>query len=91
MTDARQALEAPGGVQMTAMDEWVALFASRDELAREYARLLTSRGVDDGMWPVLNLAIMDRWSRGGLVYIKRKAWALAVLAAPAAQARPALV
>jgi hypothetical protein len=58
------------------MDEWVALFASRDELAYEYARLIEHRAPTDGMWPVLNLAIMDRWSRSGLTYIKRKAWSL---------------
>jgi len=63
--------------ERTAMDEWVHLFASRDELAHEYAELLKTREPSDGIWPVLNLAILDRWSSSGLAYVKRKAWALA--------------
>lgn len=60
--------------EQTAMDEWVALFASRDELAVEYARLLRDNGPAWPTWPTLNLAIIDRWSESGLSYIKRKAW-----------------
>jgi hypothetical protein len=59
------------------MDEWVALFASRDEIAFEYARLLRHNGTEWKTWPTLNLAIIDRWSQSGLEYIKRKAWKLA--------------
>lgn len=58
----------------TAMDRWVALFASRDEMAVEYARLLAANGPTWKSWPTLNLAIIDRWSQSGLAYIKRKAW-----------------
>jgi hypothetical protein len=57
------------------MDDWVALFASREEMAVEYAKLLGRVPVGSGIWPVLNLAIIDRWSVSGLAYIKGKAWA----------------
>lgn len=63
--------------ETTAMDSWVALFASRDELAVEYARLLRDHPYSWPTWPTLNLAIADRWSESGLRYIKRKAWKLA--------------
>lgn len=63
--------------ERTAIDEWVALFASRDELAVEYARLLIEREPNWGVWPLLNVAILERWSLSGLAYVKRKAWALA--------------
>lgn len=62
----------------TAMDRWVAwvaLFASRDEMAAEYAKLLSNPS--GKFWPMLNLAIIDRWSEAGLVYIKRRAWKIA--------------
>src|SRR6476620_1568422 len=58
--------------EKTAMDEWVSLFASRDELAEEYANLLRDREPTWSGWPVLNLAIMDRWSESGLRYVKSK-------------------
>jgi hypothetical protein len=56
------------------MDEWVARFKSRDDMAEEYTALLLRVPDDSGIWPVLNLAIIDRWSESGLDYIKRKAW-----------------
>ena len=56
------------------MGEWVALFESRNDMAKEYAALLCRVPTDSGVWPVLNLAIIDRWSESGLVYIKRKAY-----------------
>ena len=70
----------------TAMDEWVHLFASRDEIAEAYADLLVEKPATWGVWPTLNLAIMDRWSRSGLEYVKRRAWRLA--ASRASQAQP---
>jgi hypothetical protein len=57
------------------MDEWVSSFATRDELAVEYARLLREKDAAWGGWPVLNLAIIDRWSESGLRYVKAAAWA----------------
>jgi hypothetical protein len=59
----------------TAMDRWVSLFATRDELAIEYAKLL-SNCPDWPSWPTLNLAIVDRWSVAGLRYVKKEAWKL---------------
>ncbi len=55
-------------------DEWVALFASRDELAVEYGKLLRSRPATWPGWIVLNLAIVNRWSPAGLAYVKKRAW-----------------
>jgi hypothetical protein len=62
---------------MTAMDEWVALFASRNDLAEEYARILRREGPSWKTWATLNLAIVDRWSVAGLTYIKNRAWKIA--------------
>lgn len=62
---------------VTLLDEWVALFASRNEMAEAYADLLQTYGADWKAWPTLNLAIMDRWSESGLRYIKDRAWKLA--------------
>jgi hypothetical protein len=59
-------------------DEWLTLYASRDEVARSYAVLLTSEWPADWPgWRELNEAILRRWSPAGLRYIKEKAWKLA--------------
>jgi hypothetical protein len=63
--------------EQTAWDEWVALFANRDEMADKYADLLMRYEPTWKKWPTLNLAILDRWSPAGLRYIKQKAWRLA--------------
>ncbi len=52
------------------------LFASRDEFAWAYMLLLSEHDETWVGWPALNVAIMDRWSRSGLAYIKAKAWKL---------------
>lgn len=57
----------------TEMDEWLLLFRSRDDFVPEYARLIREQPVSWGGWPVLKLAIIDRWSESGLAYIKQKA------------------
>ena len=57
-----------------AMDEWVALFANRDEMAEEYAACLSQFPADWDRWPEFNAAIVRRWSPAGLQYIKTKAW-----------------
>ncbi len=57
-----------------SMDEWVALFASRDEMAVEYGSCLRQFTADWDRWPDFNAAILRRWSPAGLEYIKRKAW-----------------
>lgn len=56
----------------------LSLFATRDELAVEYAKLLNEKDSGWDGWPVLNLAIIDRWSVSGLRYVKTKAWKLAL-------------
>jgi len=55
-------------------DEWVRLFANRDDLSEEYAVLLRRNGAMWDGWEVLNRAILRRWSMAGLHYIKRRAW-----------------
>lgn len=57
-----------------AMDDWVRLFASRDEMADEYARWILNAFTDD--WRQINAAIIRRWSESGLLYVKRKAWGI---------------
>lgn len=64
-------------VDQTAMDRWVAQFKTRDEAAEAYADLLQTRPADWGVWPILNVALMDRWSMSALTYIKEKAWKIA--------------
>ena len=63
--------------EQTAMDRWVGQFATRDEIAVEYGKLLRSGVTSEVTWAVLNLAIIDRWSESGLRYIKAKAWSQA--------------
>jgi len=58
-----------------AMDAWLRLFANRDEVADEYARWILNGFTDD--WSQFNHAIIRRWSKSGLLYIKRRAWAIA--------------
>ena len=41
------------------------------EMAEQYREFLGEPDVD---WKVVNAAIMQRWSRAGLIYIKRRAW-----------------
>ena len=56
-------------------DDWVRLFANRDDMADEYASLLTHYGRPEWEgWRPLNEAILRRWSPSGLRYIKTKAW-----------------
>lgn len=49
--------------------------ATRDTLAVTYGLAILSSHPTD--WPKVNRAIMERWSRSALEYIKRKAWAQA--------------
>ena len=44
---------------------------TRDEMAEYYREFLEDLDVD---WSAVNTAIMQRWSRTGLSYIKRRAW-----------------
>ena len=50
----------------------------RDDVVPHY--LVHGRDVTD--YPAINAAIMDRWSRSALIYIKKKAWADLARAAP---------
>jgi len=55
-------------------DEWLRLFANRNEVADAYAQMLRQNGASwDGYKPV-NEAILRRWSPSGLAYIKTRAW-----------------
>lgn len=56
-------------------DEWISLFASRDEMAEQYAlELSRATSYTDVFWANINAAIVRRWSRSALSYIKREAW-----------------
>jgi hypothetical protein len=58
-------------------DEWLTLFANRNEVADEYARMLRLHGVEWGGYRFVNEAILRRWSPAGLRYIKERAWKIA--------------
>jgi hypothetical protein len=66
-------------------DEWLTLFASRNEVADAYADLLSAYGADWRGWSPINEAILRRWSPYGLRYIKEKAWKIVALAGPPVQ------
>lgn len=59
-------------------DEWLTLFANRNEVAEEYAVMLQCAAADWIGWPLVNGSIVRRWSASGLEYIKRRAWKIAV-------------
>ena len=44
----------------------------RDDIAMAYARELHGESLVD--WPAVNAAVIERWSRSGLSYIKKRAW-----------------
>ena len=64
-----------------AMDELVSLFASRDDVAEEYAACLTTYPAHWDRWSDFNGAILRRWSPAGLRYVKDKGWKIASRAA----------
>ena len=49
--------------------------ATRKDIARTYALLIRDYWHQVN-WPVVNRAIVERWSRSALEYIKRRAWAI---------------
>lgn len=56
----------------------VAACKTRNDAAALYARAMRSwNNYDSAAWVALNEAIMDKWSRAGLIYVKEKAWKLA--------------
>jgi len=60
------------------MDEWLSLFANRNEVAEEYARALRIHGLSGSYdYGPFNQAILRRWSMAGLKYIKERAWKIA--------------
>lgn len=59
------------------MDRWVSRFTTRDQMAEAYALVMRTEPPASGVFAVLNLAIIDRWSKSGLEYIKRRAWNIA--------------
>jgi hypothetical protein len=44
----------------------------REDIAASYA--LAMKTPDKVDWPKVNRAIIDRWSKSGLVFIKERAW-----------------
>lgn len=64
---------ARGHLIRLAADESV----TRDNIAHFYAFCIASKAPgDDPEWGEINQAIMDRWSRSGLIYIKKMAWGI---------------
>lgn len=63
---------------------------TRNDAAAIYAKALRlwAGSYYVGAWEGLNKAILDRWSRSGLIFIKEKAWKLAA-APPERAAREA--
>lgn len=58
-------------------DEWLTLYASRNDLAETYAAWLR---LEDSAWPgwaEFNAAILRRWSPAALRYVKERAWKIA--------------
>lgn len=70
-------MSAAADTERREMQEWVSLFANRNEMAEEYATLLITAPANSEGWPLLNEAIIRRWSPSGLEYIKRQAWKIA--------------
>lgn len=62
---------------MSNTDDWIRLFANRNDLAEEYATMLRRNGPSWGGWREINEAILRRWSMAGLKYIKTRAWKIA--------------
>ena len=53
----------------------VAAFRNKHDAAAHYRKMLEVNGAaDSGIWPDLNHALLERWSRRGLEDIKRMAW-----------------
>ena len=54
----------------------VATFKNKREAAIHYRALLEryEDRTDKSVWPDINHALLERWSRSGLVDIKRRAW-----------------
>jgi hypothetical protein len=63
------------------INRWAAKYIAiktitRDEMAEIYAKAIIEsrrRAWSGCNWPELNQAIQERWSRSGLLYIKRRA------------------
>ena len=55
-------------------DDWMRLFANRNEVAEVYADALRYEGLGSEWWRGFNEAIVRRWSLYGLKYIKARAW-----------------
>lgn len=68
------------GLDALRWDEWLSLFANRNEVAEEYASQMRQLGAGFSEWPgwrEFNAAILRRWSPAGLAYIKERAWKIA--------------
>jgi hypothetical protein len=66
-----------GCVTPEEWDEWLSLFANRNEAAEEYADLICRNGPQWSGYKPFNEAILRRWSMAGLRYIKERAWKIA--------------
>ena len=58
----------------TLLDEVADPKMKRNDIVATYALALTT--MEEVDWPVVNRAIIDRWSLSALTYIKDRAWRL---------------
>ena len=49
-------------------------FYTRKEIAPKYEGLFSHNGCDTEFWRPINEAIITRWSKSGLIFIKELAW-----------------
>ena len=61
-------------VEQVILEEIAEKESTRDSIALTYAFCITSS--EDIDWWMINQAIVARWSRSALIYIKKKAWKL---------------
>lgn len=47
---------------------------TRDDIAKEYSKILPTNYLCHDEWAILNKAVKSRWSLSALKYIKKKAW-----------------
>ncbi len=74
-----------GGITSVDWQAWILTeietkACTRDVVAETYSQLLKlyrSSKEADWDWAKINRAIIERWSKSGLLYIKGKAWKLA--------------
>ena len=63
-------VDPQGDLMREIADDWM----TRKDVALTYA--FAMRSADDVDWPIVNQAIIERWSMAGLKFVKEQAWKL---------------